>query len=70
LTQKSTTKEVVKILEKYQRLHIKIKMVTLKMTLGFYGKTNLFFGTVPFNPWVILATWLHAYKLLKIHKEN
>jgi hypothetical protein len=24
------------------------------------GKTNFFFSTVPFSPWVILATWLHV----------
>jgi hypothetical protein len=22
-------------------------------------KTNFFFGTLPFSPWAVLATWLH-----------
>jgi hypothetical protein len=24
------------------------------------GKTNFFLSTLPFNPWAILATWLHV----------
>jgi hypothetical protein len=24
------------------------------------GKTNFFLITLPFNPWVVLATWLHV----------
>jgi hypothetical protein len=23
------------------------------------GKTIYFFGTLPFNPWAVLATWLY-----------
>jgi hypothetical protein len=23
------------------------------------GKTNFFLSTLPFNPWAVLATWLH-----------
>jgi hypothetical protein len=23
-------------------------------------KTNFFFGTVPFSPWAVSATWLHV----------
>jgi hypothetical protein len=22
-------------------------------------KTNLFFGTLPYSPWAMLATWMH-----------
>jgi hypothetical protein len=25
----------------------------------FMGKTINFFGTVPFSPWAVLATWMH-----------
>jgi hypothetical protein len=24
------------------------------------GKTNFFLSTLPFSPWVALATWLHV----------
>jgi hypothetical protein len=27
--------------------------------LDFMDKTNFFFDTLPFSPWLILATWLH-----------
>jgi hypothetical protein len=26
----------------------------------FIGKTNFFLTTLPFGPWVVLATWLHV----------
>jgi hypothetical protein len=26
----------------------------------FMGKTNYFLRTLPFSPWAVLATWLHA----------
>jgi hypothetical protein len=26
----------------------------------FMGKTNYFLRTLPFNPWVVSATWLHV----------
>jgi hypothetical protein len=26
----------------------------------FYGKTNFFLNTLPFNPWAVSATWLHV----------
>jgi hypothetical protein len=29
------------------------------------GKANFFFSTLPFNPWVVLATWLHVRKYKK-----
>jgi hypothetical protein len=33
------------------------------------GKTNLFFGTMPFNPWAMLATWLHLRAPQKTQKN-
>ena len=35
----------------------------------FIGKTKFFFGTLPFNPWAVLATWLHVGALQKIHEK-
>jgi hypothetical protein len=35
----------------------------------FMGKTNLFFGTLPTNPWAMLATWLHLRAPQKLHKK-
>ena len=32
-------------------------------------KTNFFFGILSFNPWAILATWLHKGALQKIHER-
>jgi hypothetical protein len=59
---------LVKILEKNQKLHIQIVAVTLKVTLcrtmnkkkDFMGKTNYFLRTLPFNPWAVSATRLHV----------
>jgi hypothetical protein len=66
---------LVKFLEKNQNLHIQIGEVSLNMTThrtikkkkkwkkmktqDSMGKINFFFGTLPFSPWEILATWLH-----------
>jgi hypothetical protein len=33
------------------------------------GKTNYFLSTMPFNPWAVLATWLHAGAPKKIEKK-
>jgi hypothetical protein len=67
--------DLVKILEKNQKLHIQIVAVTLKVTScrsmskkkvkkvknqDFMGKTNYFLRTLPFSPWVVSATWLHV----------
>jgi hypothetical protein len=65
--------DLVKILEKSQKLHIQILAVTLKVTSfrtmskkkklknqDFMGKTNYFLRTLPFSPWAVSATWLHA----------
>jgi hypothetical protein len=68
--------DLVKILEKIQKLHIQIIAVTLKVTScrtmskkkkwkkvknqDFIGKTNYFLRTLPFSPWVVSATWLHV----------
>jgi hypothetical protein len=32
-------------------------------------KTNFFFSTLLFNPWVVLATWLHVAAPHKIHEK-
>jgi hypothetical protein len=32
-------------------------------------KTNFFLSSLPFNPWAILATWLHVGALQKIHEK-
>jgi hypothetical protein len=26
----------------------------------FMGKKSFFFSTLPFSPWVVLATWMHV----------
>jgi hypothetical protein len=68
--------DLVKILEKNQKLHIQIVAVTLKVTScrtmsknkggkkvknqDFMGKTNYFLRTLPFSPWAVSATWLHV----------
>jgi hypothetical protein len=70
------TMDLVKILEKNQKLHIQILVVTLKVTScrtmskkksekivkiqDFMGKTNYFLRTLPFSPWAVSATWLHV----------
>jgi hypothetical protein len=33
------------------------------------GKTIFFFSTLPFNPWAVLATWLHVGAPQKIQEE-
>jgi hypothetical protein len=33
------------------------------------GKNNFFFSTLPFNPWAVLATWLHVGALQKIEEK-
>jgi hypothetical protein len=73
LTPNFNTVDLVKFLEKNQKLHIWIVAVTLKMTScrtmskkkevkiqDFMGKTNYFLRTLPFSPWVVSATWLHV----------
>jgi hypothetical protein len=76
LTPNFNTMDLVKILEKNQKLHIQIIGVSLKVTScktmsktkkvkkvknqDFMGKTNYFLRTLPFNPWAVLATWLHV----------
>jgi hypothetical protein len=70
------TMDLVKILEKNQKLHIQIVFVTLKVTScktmskkkkwkkvknqDFMGKTNYFVRTLPFSPWAVSATCLHV----------
>jgi hypothetical protein len=78
LTQNFNFVDLVKILEKNQKLHIWIVAITLKVTScktiskkimksqDSIGKTNFFLSTLPFSPWAVLATWL----LLKKYKKN
>jgi hypothetical protein len=69
------TMDLLKILEKNQKLHIQIVAVTLKVTScrtmskkkvkksekpRFYGQNKLFLSTLPFSPWAVSATWLHV----------
>jgi hypothetical protein len=35
----------------------------------FMGKTNFFLSTLPFSPWVVLATWLHVEAPQKIQEK-
>jgi hypothetical protein len=76
LTPNFNTIDLVKILEKNQKLHIQIAAVTLKVTScrtmskkekweklknqDFIGKTNYFLRTLPYSPWAVSATWLHV----------
>jgi hypothetical protein len=76
LTPNFNTMDLVKILEKNQKLHIQIVAVTLKVTScrtkskkkkvkksenqDIMDKTNYFLRTLPFSPWAVSATWLHV----------
>jgi hypothetical protein len=76
LTPNFNTMDLVKILEKNQKLHIQIVVVTLKVTScktmctkkklkkvknqDFMSKTNYFLRTLPFSPWAVSATWQHV----------
>jgi hypothetical protein len=78
--------DLVKFLEKNQKLHIQIVMVTLKVTScrtmskkkkkkksekpRFYGQTNYFLSTLPFSPWAVLATWVHVGAPQKIQEKR
>jgi hypothetical protein len=33
------------------------------------GTTNFFLSTLPFNPWTLLATWLHVGAPQKIQEK-
>jgi hypothetical protein len=33
------------------------------------GKSIYIFGTLPFSPWAVLATWLHLDALQKLHEK-
>jgi hypothetical protein len=73
LTPNFNTVDLVKILEKNQKLHIQIVAVTLKVmsyrtmskkkvkkvkNQDSMNKTNFFLSTLPFSPWAVSATWL------------
>jgi hypothetical protein len=76
LTPNFNTMDLIKILEKNQKLHIQFIAVTLKVAScktiskkkkvkksenqDFMGKTNYFLITLPFSPWAVSATWLHV----------
>jgi hypothetical protein len=84
LTQNFNTVDLVKFLEKNQKLHILIIAVTMKVTScrtmskrkvkkgenkDSMGKTKKNLGTLPFNPWAISATWLHVGAPQKIQEK-
>ena len=72
LPQNFNTIDLVNFLEKNQKLHTQIVAITLKMTScrtwvkkksktqDSMGNKDTFLSTMPFNPWVVLATWLHV----------
>ena len=51
--------ELAKFLEKNQRLQLQIQSSYIKD----------YIGTLPFNPWAILATWLHLRALQKLQEK-
>jgi hypothetical protein len=73
--------DLVKYLEKNQKPQIQIIKVTLKVTScktmkkkevktqDSMDKTNFFFSTLPFSPWVVLVTWLHVGAPQKIQEK-
>jgi hypothetical protein len=40
-----------------------------ELNLRFYEKNKLLVGTMPCNPWGVLAIWLHIGALQKTHKK-
>jgi hypothetical protein len=36
---------------------------------AFMDKIKLFFSTLPFGPWAILATWLHVGAPQRVHEK-
>jgi hypothetical protein len=72
LTPNFNTMDLVKILEKNQKLHIQIvshiegdvtqnhEQNEKMKNQDFMGKTNYFLRTLPFSPWAVSATWLHV----------
>jgi hypothetical protein len=81
LTLNFNTMDLVKILEKNQKLHIHILAITLKVTScrtmskkksekpRFYGQNKLFFENHAHQPLGNSATWLHVGAPLKIHEK-
>jgi hypothetical protein len=59
LTPNFNTMDLLKILEKNKKLHIHEQKKKVK-NQDFMGKTNYFLRTLPFSPWAVSATWLHA----------
>jgi hypothetical protein len=84
LTQTFNIVDLVKFLEKNQKPHILIVVVTLNFegdiiqnheqkrkvkNQDSMGKKNFFFSTLPFSPWAVLATWLHVGAPQKIQEK-
>jgi hypothetical protein len=79
LTPNFNTMDLVKILERNQKLHIHIVAVTLKVTSSktmskrkkwrkaknqdFIGKTNYFLRTLPFSPWACRSSLENTGKM-------
>jgi hypothetical protein len=73
--------DLVKFLEKNQKLQIQIVVVTLKVTScrtmskkevkkqDSMNKTNLFLSTMLFSHWGVSATWLHVGPPQKIQEK-
>jgi hypothetical protein len=45
------------------------KKLKKELNLRFYEKNKLLVGTMPCNPWGVLAIWLHIGALQKTHKK-
>jgi hypothetical protein len=81
LTENLNILDLVKFLEKNQKLHIYIITVTLKVTpcrtmskkkvknQDSMGKTNFCLSTLSFSPRAFLATWLHVGAPQKIQEK-
>jgi hypothetical protein len=54
LTPNFNTLDLIKILEKNQKIVKKVK------NQDFMDKTNYFLRTLPFSPWAVSTTWLHV----------
>jgi hypothetical protein len=46
-----------------------VKKVKKVKNQDFMGKKNFFFSTLLFNPWTVLAAWLHVGAPQKIHEK-
>jgi hypothetical protein len=85
LTQNLNIVDLVKLLEKKSKTshldrnghtegdimqnHVQIEKVKKSEKPNFYGQNKLFLSTLPFSPWAVLATWLHAEAPQKIQEK-